>query len=247
MAYTYANTNRVYIGVQTILNKQQLGFASVSQYNIVSRIAQDTIFDKKIDALNSQVRNKIRNIDTVNRSLEQRAEEDLAPLFVYDEVQAVSSGTNIFDFPSNCAYIKEISYNGNVVDIITPSKAKYYTNSYYTPPTDEYCIAVMGSNQIEVIGDALSSDLTMSYYRRPRGSVSGAASSGYPTWGYVTVGENQNYNSAASIDFELPSHLEQELIYEIASIMGANLRDVEMIQYAEKKIADDEQTETSMR
>lgn len=247
MAYTYANINRVYTGVQTILNKQQLGFASVSQFNTIARIAQDTIFDKKIDALNSQVRNKIRNLDTTTRSLEQRAEEDLAPLFVYNETQSASSGTNIFDFPSNCAYVKEIAYNGNPVDVVTPTKAKYYTNSYYTPPTDEYCIAIMGSNKIEIIGDNLSSALTMSYYRRPRGSVSGAASSNYPTWGFVSVGENQVYNSATSTDFELPSFLEQEIIYEISSIMGMNLRDIEAVQYSQQKTAEDQQTETPLR
>ena len=92
MAYTYANINRVYSGVQTLLNKQQLGFVSPTQFNTLARVAQDNIFDAKIDELNNQVRNKIRNLETVNGDLQNRVEEDLAPLFVYFYRPAVNWG-----------------------------------------------------------------------------------------------------------------------------------------------------------
>lgn len=247
MAYTYANVNRVFVGVQTILNKQQLGFASPTQFNTLARIAQDNVFDGKIDELNNQVRNKIRNLETTRGSLQNRVEEDIAPLYVYNEAQTATSGTNVFDYPSNCAYIDLMTYNGFVVDRIPPSKASYYINSYYTPPTGEYSIALMGNNNIEVVGETMTGDLYISYYRRPRGSQNGVASVNYPTWAYTTVGENQVYNSSTSYDFELPSHLEHELTLEIVSLMGVNLRDAEVVQYAESKIGKDQQTETATK
>jgi len=241
---TYANINRVYTALQVLLNKQQLGFVSPSQFNTLARVAQDIIFDSKIDDLNGQVRNKIRQLETVTGDLQNRAEEDISSLFEYNETQTASSGTNIFAYPSNVSYIKSITYKGNIVDRITPSKATYYVNNNWTPPTDSYSIAIMGSNQIEIIGEDLTEGIKMSYYRRPRGSVSGVASANYPTWAYTTVGENQVYSSANSYDFELPSHMEHELVMEIASLMGVNLRDAEVVQYAEGKIAKDKQQET---
>lgn len=247
MAYTYANINRVFVGVQTILNKQQLGFASPSQFNTLARIAQDNIFDAKIDELNGQVRNKLRNLETAKGSLQSRVEDDLAPLFVYNEAQTATSGTNIFDYPSNCAHIQGMTYKGYNVDRISPTKASYYVNSYYTPPTGKYSVALMGSNKIEIVGETMSDDLYVSYYRRPRGSQNGLQSSSFPTWAYIVVGENQVYNSSASYDFELPTHLEHELTLEIVSLMGVNLRDTEVVQYAESKIAKDQQTETTSR
>ena len=241
---TYANINRVYTALQVLLNKQQLGFVSPSQYNTLARVAQDNIFDSKIDDLNGQVRNKIRHLETVSGDLQNRAEDDLAPLYVYNETQTASSGTNIFDYPSNSAYIKNITYKGYVVDRISPNKASYYINNKWTPPTDIYSIAIMGSNKIEIVGEDLTEGIKVSYYRRPRGSVSGVASVNYPTWAYTTVGENEVYSSANSYDFELPSHMEHELVMEIASLMGVNLRDAEVVQYAEGKIAKDKQQET---
>jgi hypothetical protein len=232
----YANINRVYTAVQDILNKQQLGFVTPSQCNTLARTAQDNIFDRKITNLNLQVKNKLRGIETANGDLKARVQDDIAVLFVYDETAAPVSGTNIFRIPENCAYLNTITYKGENVDRVDASKARYIVNSYYTPPTQKYAIAVLGSGDITVYPTTLDESIKLSYYKRPRGSRNNQPSVNFPTWGYTVVGETQAYNPATSYDFELPQHLEHEIIMEMVSLLGVNLRDAEVVQYAESKI-----------
>lgn len=304
---TYANINRVYVAVQSLLNKQQLGFITPTQYNIFARIAQDIVFDAKIDALNGYVRTKQRHLETSGGSLLQRAEDELTPLLVYDEelqrktfltlrnvtgtftvsetvggvqsnaeavvqsfsgtslvvlgygnpfendelitgvsssaVAEVASFRDEFLFPSDHAYTKEVSFNGNIADINSSRKSKLYSKGFFSPQNDVYPSVVMTSSNIKPNPFGLT-EAAISYYRRPRGSKNGEPSAIYPQWAYTAVGENEVYNATNSYDFELPTVLEHELVMEIASLAGLNLRDEEAIKYAEGKKSQDNQIET---
>lgn len=243
---TYANVNRVFTALQTILNKQQLGFVSPTQFNVLARVAQGNIFDEKIDQIiNGVVKTKMRNLTSVGDKTTHRAEDDLITLFVYNESLTPSGGTNNFAYPTSCHYVQGLRYQGNEVDRIPANKASYYVNSYYTPPTDVYPIAVIDRSKIEVIGTTLVDPLYIDYYKAPVGSKDGAPSLSYPTYAYTVIGENQVYNSAASYDFELPSHLEHEIVMEMASLLGINMRDGEVINYAENKMQKDQLNETA--
>jgi hypothetical protein len=50
--------------------------------------------------------------------------------------------------------------------------------------------------------------------------------------------------SGSSIDFELPEHYTSDLIYEIARMIGINLRDGAVSQYAGEELAGIKQSET---
>lgn len=304
---TYANINKVYVTLQALLNKQQLGFITPTQFNVFARTAQDIVFDEKIDMLHGYIRTKQRHLETSDGSVINRVRDEIGNLFVYDEelqrktylnigsvggtfvvgetvsglqsgaeaiVESVTSTVLIlngygnsfvngelisgatssafatvtsfrdeFLLPNNYAYVKEVSFNGNIADMVSASKIRFYKKGYFSPQNEEYPSIIITGDNIKPTPFGLN-EAAISYYRRPRGSKNGYPSSVYPQWAYTTVGSNDVYNATNSYDFELPSVLEHELIMQIASLAGLNLRDNEAIKYVEGKIAQDNGIET---
>ena len=52
------------------------------------------------------------------------------------------------------------------------------------------------------------------------------------------------YHQIKLIDFELPEHYTADLIYEIAKMIGINLRDADVVAYANSEVTSRKQAET---
>ena len=64
-------------------------------------------------------------------------------------------------------------------------------------------------------------------------ATTGARTASLPKFGFTVVNNKEVYAAATSIDFELPEHYTPELIEEMARLIGVNLRDVSITNYAE--------------
>lgn len=235
-ATSYASVNNVYSRLKVLLNKQQLGFVTPSQFNQLATQAQQNIFDELIDELDASLKHQLRNTETANKDIKRKVEDDLVTLMVYNRSLVAQDGsTNVFDYPAYHAYTRAISYNGRRVSTISPQDSSYFVNNRYTP-TATYAIAVLGNNEIEIIPDSITLGIEITYYKLPMGSINGVAVAQTPSWGYVTSGEDNVYASASSVDFELPKQLEQRITEEIMSLMGISLREEEVVSYAEMQI-----------
>ncbi len=53
-----------------------------------------------------------------------------------------------------------------------------------------------------------------------------------PKFGFTVVNNKEVYNAATSIDFELPEHYTDRLVFEMAKMIGVNLRDNSVYTYA---------------
>ena len=57
--------------------------------------------------------------------------------------------------------------------------------------------------------------------------------SAQPNFGYISAVQGvEIYSPSNSVDFELPEHYYTELVVEIAQMIGINLRDADVAQYA---------------
>ena len=114
-------------------------------------------------------------------------------------------------------------------------KIERILSSTLNAPTKSYPVALV-SGDIEVFPESINK-IQMRYYKIPQGIAAngGARSSSPPTFG-VDAG-TEIFNSANSVDFELPEHYTMELVNEIASLIGVNLRDSEVANYAETEQA----------
>ena len=106
--------------------------------------------------------------------------------------------------------------------------------SNLSAPTEDFPIALV-SDDIYVFPTSVSK-IEVRYYKIPQGRLSdGERSSSQPTYYDGT---------SADIDFELPEHYTSDLVYEIARMVGVNLRDADVATYASQEMATKKQAET---
>lgn len=76
--------------------------------------------------------------------------------------------------------------------------------------------------------------IDVSYYRLPRGKSPSTGSSvlSNPRFGYTLTGTKEIYSAANSVDFELPDRYVPVLVLEIAKMIGVNLSDADIYNYA---------------
>ena len=54
-----------------------------------------------------------------------------------------------------------------------------------------------------------------------------------PKFGFTVTNNKEVYTASTSVDFELPEHYIPELVEEMARLIGVNLRDASIYNYAE--------------
>ena len=76
--------------------------------------------------------------------------------------------------------------------------------------------------------------IKLRYYKYPEGinPSTGARTAATPKFGYTLSNGIESYSASNSVDFELPDHYEAELIVEIAKLIGVNLKDADVANYA---------------
>jgi len=102
-------------------------------------------------------------------------------------------------------------------------------------------------NQIEVFPNVNTSitSIVLRYYKLPQGILpdTGAKTTASPRFGYTSsVAGVETYSSANSVDFELPEQYFTELVHEVAKLIGVNLRDTDVYNYASNEVTKDETT-----
>ena len=133
-------------------------------------------------------------------------------------------------------YTVQIVYNTEHMDrILTSDLSK---------PTTSAPVALIG-NQIEVFPNTNTglSSIVLRYYKLPQGIVptTGAKTTSAPSYGYTSaVPGVELYSAANSVDFELPEQYFTELVSEILTLVGVNLRDTDVYNYGSSETAKDE-------
>lgn len=79
--------------------------------------------------------------------------------------------------------------------------------------------------------------IDVSYYRIPRGKspTTGSPVLSNPRFGYTLTGTKEIYSAASSVDFELPDRYVPVLVLEIAKMIGVNLSDADIYNYANQQ------------
>ena len=112
--------------------------------------------------------------------------------------------------------------NTSVEIIYDAEKAKRVLNSNLSTPTEEFPIALIEGQYIEIFPQTISSDINIKYYRTPEKPI------------YAVLEISDGFvieNVGASKNFELPNHYLTEVVGEIARMIGVRLRDDVLTQY----------------
>lgn len=228
------SVNVVYNTLKDLVNKDQQGFVTVDEFNRFAQVAQLRIFNRLFDTLKSGSRLARASFALGrDKSKYKQVTEDLA---VFAKSADVPVDSGVFPKPSDLARLISLSKTGAAPR--TPielcyddDKIERILGSVLNAPSDSFPVALI-SGDVEVFPNTIT-NVRFRYYKIPQSfTTAGVRSSSPPTYGVAVFGDTDVYNADNSFDFELPEHYTMELVTEIAALIGVNLRDKDVVDYA---------------
>ena len=222
--------NTVYQRVLAILNKENRGYLTPQEFNLMANQAQLEIFEQYFYDLNQFSRMGDNDSEYANiiENIEEKIElfsssEDLS---TYDDYYV--------DIPFSLYRIGTISNNNIVFDkvskkekrdilnspILNIDSGNSYLDSNDNSPIGVYCIT---GNTLEIYPK--TKEINIEYIRKPI-DVS---------WAYTNVDNTPLYDGSNSINFELHQSDEPSLVIKILSYAGISIKAAEITQVAETK------------
>jgi hypothetical protein len=220
----------VYDAVKNLANKDQKGFVSPLVFSDFARIAQLNIFNEIFEDIYGGKKLRRMNVDGAGHlSMVTRSKSDLSVLRRKVDM-AKNTSTGVFEKPLDFSAAVSCSLIGaqgraktNIHLLYDEHKINQLLASNLSAPTRSYPVALI-SEDIEVFPSVISR-IVLTYIRTPL----------TPSY-QVSVVEINNTNielfsETASQNFELPKSYEQELVAEIAKMIGINLRDKDVYNH----------------
>ena len=208
------NVDTVYQRVLAIANKEQRGYITPLEFNLLANQAQLETFESYFVQLNEALTlpgNNSEYSDVINTLNEKIS------IFV-DEALLAKPG-NYFEFPSNMYKLGTLYYTPggslDLVDRVEIQEIDYnelldYNNSPLTKPTLSKPIYVQTRGALQVLPSTIISNVKAVYTRIPS----------EVKWGYVVTNEQALYNASASTNFELHASEEVALVAKILGLAG---------------------------
>ena len=223
-----------------LLNKDNRGYVSPSEFNYFAKQAQLEIFESyftdisKAVALQNSRKKSLNYGDTV-----QHIQDKIDRFYANTSLTYTSIDSNngeeqdYFQLPSDLYKLINITYGGGfgtdttmsggrIVQSVAPHKFDMIVNSNLTKPTVTYPVYVRSGNNIFVRPLSIQALVQANYIRKPLD----------PNWGYVTINSDPVYNSDSSTNFEISEEDETELVIKICKYAGLSIREADVVQVA---------------
>lgn len=229
------NIDTVYQRVLAIANKEQRGYITPQEFNLLANQAQLDIFEQYFYDLNQFSR--LPGNETKYADMVDIIEEKISIFEKFRQDVTMSAG-GVGTLPSNAHKLGSLSYNtgsGYVeIEHINQNELNHYINSPLTAPTTTRPIYIKTSETaIQVYPISITSAVTCNYVAKPA-SVS---------WNYTTVLGQPLYNSANSTHFELHESEETELVLKVLELAGVVIKQADLYQLSDKEDIENKQQE----
>ena len=219
----------VYQRVLTLANKEQRGYVTPQEFNLLANHAQMEIFEQYFADV------------AVNSKLPGNTEAYSDPLnILYEKIgifEAVDSTNTINDnsiyvgagggginkiLPDYIYRINRVELNGVDCEIINTQQFSEIKLMPLLKPTAAMPVANIRRNILRVNNGQPVTPTGIKYIRKPA----------KVEWAYVVVNDKALYNANIAVDFELHASEETELVYKILKLAGFNLKSAEVAQGA---------------
>ena len=236
-----ANTNKknimaisidtVYQRVLAIANKDQRGYVTPQEFNLMANQAQMSIFESYFYDKNIRERlEPITDPHTSEFDISELISKKLTPF------TSIATVTSAHTFPSNYQTGK-IFYNDRVCRKVEMNEILRMADSVrHMGGTDPvYADNVNNGRDIIVYSPSavVSSGVTCEIISKPAAV----------DWGYVVVNEQALYNSNTSTDFTLHDSEEDSLVFKILELGGITINKPGLVQIAAGKETTESQTQ----
>lgn len=215
----------VYKTVQTLMNKENNGYLSPTEFNLMAKLAQDEIYK---DYFSDENKDKIReNRGITNKgygNLDFNRRQEIAKFAAIDTLTA-DLDISKFTLPEDLHLIEDdgvTTTNGTVIEEVERSKMGYLSKSLAVDP--KYPVYERYGKYI-LAYPADISQVTIKYIRRPKD----------PVWSYMEVMGKEMFNPASPSyqDFEVDEGEFVNLVIKILSYFSINIREGDVLTATE--------------
>lgn len=230
--------NSVRNTVLSVLNKNNYGYISPSDFNLFAKQAQMEIYEEYYSSYNKAINAENARISgTEYADIENPIAEVLEGFLRNDTLSQVAPATNQYYVPSlittgyNFYMISRLTcFDGTtrLGDAEKVANARIYMllDSMLTAPTTQYPAYIIEGDVISVYPDTINgvSSLKCSYFRLPKD----------PKWTYISLPNGEpafDQSQPDYQDFELPGEDEYKLVMKILQYCGMSIREIQVAQY----------------
>jgi|TARA_R110002126_G_scaffold5150_1_gene26875 hypothetical protein len=237
----------VYQKVLAIANKEQRGYLTPQEFNLLAEQAQMDVFEQYFYDLNQF--NRAGGNGTEYGDMMNILEEKISLFEKYN--QDLNGNTaNRGILPTECYRLGQVQFGtfnstSVVVEKIRVKDLAQILSAPLTSPTLARPVYVRSNNsnhELELYPTTFSAsnrmdEVTVNYVRQPL----------MPKWTYTIVNEQALYNASAAgrQDFEIHKSDEEELIYKILELAGIIMNKPGLVQLADKEDTQNIQNEKS--
>ena len=207
------NVDTVYQRVLAIANKEQRGYITPLEFNLLANQAQKEIFGSYFIELNQALAmpgNESEYSDIV-KTLNEK-------ISLFKTRATLTKVGSFFLYPSDMYKLGTLWYaktglleDGVEIQEINEDELLDYYNSPLTKPNKSRPLYIRREENIRIISaSAITSGVSCSYTRKPS----------KVEWGYVVVDEQALYNAGSATNFELHTSEETTLVIKILGLAG---------------------------
>lgn len=230
------NINTVYQRVLTIANKEQRGYITPQEFNILANQAQMDIFEQYFYDLNQYHRVSSIN-ETIYADTVDILQEKIDHFERFRSNVDMSEGGGVGILPDyyrmgaiyykkNGRYyeIENVEQNEHHIYLGSPLTAPTFTRPIYVRAANSSGIATqqVKEQRIQIFPETITSDVFCNFIIRPTTA----------RWGYTIVNDKALYNPSGtySTNFELHESEETDLVFKICALAGIVIKDPMLYQ-----------------
>ena len=224
------NIDTVYQRVLALANKEQRGYITPQEFNLLANQAQMSIFNQYVHDIKnvpSEMGNSFEYADPIDL-----LHEKLAPFALTLDSTAITNGLATIPTADYLGTVQYVSA-GKIIEVaeIKKNDSIYINASPLAAPDSTRPVYVReNETQIQVFPTNLTTDpseIRCNILRAP------TADNGLDAvWGYAVVGENALFNVNDARNFMLHASEENLLVMKILELAGVNLQDPGLAQAA---------------
>lgn len=232
--------NSVRNTVLAVLNKNNYGYISPSDFNLFAKQAQLEIFDDYFVQYNNEINKVNARLSGTEYADLKKGYEEVIDTFsttntltqnIVNTYLLPSASTTGFDYYllNKVLCYSSGSFKGEA-EKVTHSKITMLNTSSLTKPTLTYPAYTQEGNVLTVYPDTINgaSDVVAQYIRYPKD----------PKWTYVNINGGEpifDQSQTDYQDFELPKEDETRLVTKILQYAGMSIREIGIYQFAQQE------------
>ena len=227
--------NEVRNTVMFILNKDNNGYLTPSEFNAFARLSQLEVFEdlfQKVNAWNTRRNNRTSNSGVAD--VAKNLAEDL-DTFVKTATLTLDTGST-FNLPTDVYGLVDVIYSNKSVEKVSNHRITLLNNSNLTAPSTYFPAYVDRETKVTLYPTTIVTGVSAIYIHLPSD----------PNWTYYTDPNGNpifDINNPSYQDFELPKIYQRELVLRILAKAGVTLREADIINVVNTEEAKNQQKE----